>query len=230
MVLRQSLMGELSAQNAPDLSATLRGFVGIDEAGRGCLAGPVVAAAALFAPDFDFLAVLPGLDDSKKLSAKNREKLLPAIQEHAVAWSLGVSWPAEIDEINILNATFRAMSRAASRLVLPFPLPSLAVDGNHAIRPDAWNAVTTIPMPEQTPVIDGDALVPQIAAASIIAKTFRDALMRTFDKRYPGYGFAAHKGYGAKAHRAAIQELGPCPMHRKTFRGVREEEKHLTLF
>ncbi|MDL2210711.1 ribonuclease HII, partial [Desulfovibrio sp. OttesenSCG-928-O18] len=114
------------------------GCIGVDEAGRGCLAGPVVAAAALFASDFSFTTLLPGLDDSKKLSAKNREKLAPAIKQHALAWCIGISWPEEIDAVNILNATFRAMARAVSRLKYEQPLPLLLIDGNHIIRPNAW--------------------------------------------------------------------------------------------
>lgn len=213
----------------PDTSS-LSGYIGVDEAGRGCLAGPVVAAATLFPPDFSFTGNLPNLDDSKKLTAETRKKLVPAIKANAVVWSIGISWPAEIDSINILNSTFRAMSRAVSRLRLSPALPPLAIDGNHIIRPDAWSAVTLLPLPEQCAVIDGDALVPQIAAASVLAKTFRDRLMQKLDARHPGYGFTVHKGYGTKDHRAAILSLGPCSMHRKTFRGVREEERQLTLF
>ena len=205
------------------------GCIGVDEAGRGCLAGPVVAAAALFIPGFPFTALLPGLDDSKKLTAKARERLAPAVRQHAVAWAVGISWPGEIDNINILNATFRAMARAVSRLKHT-PLPQLVIDGNHVIRRDAWAAVTTLPLPEQCAIVDGDALVPQIAAASILAKTFRDKLMEKLDARCPGYGFAVHKGYGTKEHREAIIRIGPSFMHRRTFRGVKEEERQLTLF
>lgn len=210
--------------------ASLVGHIGVDEAGRGCLAGPVVAAAALFAPDFPFPDMLPGLDDSKKLTESARVTLYPAIRTHAVAWAVGVSWPDEIDRINILNATFRAMSRAVSALRSLPVLPPLAVDGNHTIRPDAWRNETARPLPEQLAIIDGDALVPQISAASVLAKTFRDRLMTKLDGRYPGYGFALHKGYGTKTHRAAILSLGPSSMHRKTFRGVREEQTQRTLF
>lgn len=206
------------------------GCIGIDEAGRGCLAGPVVAAAALFTPGFPFAVFLPGLDDSKKLPPKNRERLAPAVKQHAVAWAVGISWPGEIDAVNILNATFRAMSRAASRLKCGRPLPMLVIDGNHVIPRDAWQTVTRLPRPEQRAVVGGDALVPQIAAASILAKTFRDKLMEKLDARCPGYGFAEHKGYGTKDHRDAIVRFGPSFMHRKTFRGVREEERQLTLF
>lgn len=206
------------------------GHIGVDEAGRGCLAGPVVAAAVLFAPDFDFAAHLPGLDDSKKLSATARGVLAPAVKKHALVWCVGVSWPREIEAVNILNATFRAMGRAVSRLRIASPLPPLAVDGNHAIRRDAWRAVTALPMPEQCAVVGGDALVPQIAAASILAKTFRDRLMAKLDMRHPGYGFVHHKGYGTREHLAAIAALGPCPLHRRTFEGVRPKARQLTLF
>lgn len=213
-----------------DDSELFAGYIGVDEAGRGCLAGPVVAAAVLFVPEFPFAAILPKLDDSKKLSTPAREKLAPAIKQHCVCWRLGISWPEEIDRINILNATFRAMSRAVSRLRLPAPLPPLVIDGNHVIRKDAWQAVCSAPLPEQKAVIDGDALVPAIAAASILAKTFRDALMAKLDHRHPGYGFTKHKGYGTAAHREAIRQLGPSPMHRKTFAGVRRDDEQLTLF
>ena len=206
------------------------GLIGVDEAGRGCLAGPVVAAAVLFFPNFSFSEALPGLDDSKKLTEKNRHRLAPAIKRHAVAWSLGISWPKEIDTINILNATFRAMARAVIGLKLDDPRPGLLIDGNHIIRPDAWRFVTMLPYPTQSAIIDGDALVPQIAAASVLAKTFRDALLCKLDIRYPGYGFAEHKGYGTRSHRDAIIVRGPCSMHRKTFRGVRKDFHQLTLF
>ncbi|MCC8194056.1 MAG: ribonuclease HII [Deltaproteobacteria bacterium] len=206
------------------------GHAGVDEAGRGCLAGPVVAAAALFIPEFSFRQSLPGLDDSKKMTAPAREKLAPAIKCHALAWGIGLSWPAEIDRVNILNATFRAMSRAVAAMKKIGPLPPLVIDGNHTIRPDAWLAATNRPAPEQKAVIDGDALIPQIAAASVLAKTFRDRLMQKLDARHPGYGFAIHKGYGTVEHRTALIVLGPCSLHRRTFRGVRTEERQLTLF
>lgn len=203
--------------------------IGVDEAGRGCLAGPVVAAAVLFPPDGAILSSLPELDDSKKLTAAIREALAPAITDRAAAWSIGLAWPEEIDAVNILNATFRAMSRAVSRLNLAAPCPPLVIDGNHVIRSQAWTAVTRLPLPEQTAVVGGDALVPCIAAASVLAKTFRDRLMKKLDAKYPGYGFAAHKGYGTCAHRDALRRLGPSPMHRQTFRCVRPEERQHTL-
>ena len=206
------------------------GHIGVDEAGRGCLAGPVVAAAVLFSPKFSFAEILPKLDDSKKLSAKTRKNIVPAIRQHCLYWRIGLSWPKEIDAVNILNATFRAMSRAVSCLPFPMPPPPLVIDGNHIIRKEAWQAVTKMPLPEQTAIIDGDALVPCIAAASVLAKTFRDKLMEKLDARYPGYGFAAHKGYGTAAHRKALRALGASSMHRKTFGGVREEQEQLSLF
>ena len=220
----------MAAPHTPLASPLFAGFIGIDEAGRGCLAGPVVAAAVLFAPDVSFPDYLPGLGDSKKLTEPARERLAPLIKCHAVSWGLGWAWPEEIDQINILNATFRAMSRSVVKLHRSGPLAPLAIDGNHTIRNTAWAAVTNLPLPQQHAIVDGDALVPQIAAASILAKTFRDSLMRKLDSRHPGYGFAKHKGYGTQKHCAAIQERGPCPLHRKTFRGVREEEQQLTLF
>ncbi len=219
--------------------------IGIDEAGRGCLAGPVVAAAVLFPPGSAVIDLLPGLTDSKKLSAAAREALFPAVKRHCLCWSVGLAWPEEIDRINILNATFRAMARAASRLRLPHrphlpgeshlsrgpegAIPLLAVDGNHHIRPDAWRAVTHLPLPQQCAVIRGDALVPAISAASILAKVFRDSLMVRLDRRYPGYGFAAHKGYGTADHLAAVASLGSCALHRKTFRKIRPEQEQLSL-
>lgn len=183
-------------------------FAGVDEAGRGCLAGPVVAAAVVLPPSCDLAAVLPGLNDSKQLSAAKRAALEPAIKVTASAWSLGVSWPREIEAVNILQATLKAMARAVARLkVRP---EFLLIDGMQTIEFDC----------PQAAIKDGDALAPAISAASILAKTFRDRLLGSLDKRYPGYGLARHKGYGTKEHLAALQKLGPCPQHRRTFRGV----------
>ena len=182
---------------------------GVDEAGRGCLAGPVVAAAVILPASYD----LSGLGDSKKLSLARRERLDPLIREQAVAWSLGVSWPREIESINILRASLLAMRRAVCtlRVVPAFVL----VDGNQKI---------PFSLPQES-VIGGDAKVACISAASVLAKTFRDRLMGHLDRRYPGYGFAVHKGYGTKAHREILQDKGPCPMHRTTFRGVGDEPR-----
>lgn len=198
--------------------------IGVDEAGRGCLAGPVVAAAVFFPEGLDSAVLFPGLTDSKKLTASKREALSPLIREHTL-WSLGLSWPSEIDTVNILNATFRAMSRAVSRLRYAQELPRLLVDGNHAIRAAAWQQATPLPLPPQTPVIKGDSLVPAISAASILAKVFRDRLMTRLDRRYSGYGFAAHKGYGTQEHRDAIAALGFSPMHRVTFNATGREKQ-----
>ncbi len=182
-------------------------WAGLDEAGRGCLAGPVVAAAVILPDTWN----LPGLTDSKKLSARRREALEPMIKAQAVAWSLGVSWPREIERINILRASLLAMARAVGSLkVAP---RFLAVDGNQP---------TPLDIPQRT-VTGGDRIVPSISAASILAKTFRDRLMAKLDKRHPGYGFAEHKGYGVASHTEAIRRLGPSPMHRMTFRGVAPE-------
>lgn len=177
---------------------------GVDEAGRGCLAGPVVAAAVILPRDSD----ISGLADSKVLKPEQREKLETRIKAGCSAWALGFSWPREIDRINILQASLTAMLRAVARLkVLP---EYLLVDGNQAIN-------TKIP---QKTVVDGDALIPVISAASIIAKTFRDRLLEKLDTRFPGYGLARHKGYATSEHYRALAELGPCPLHRLTFRGV----------
>ncbi len=190
-------------------------MAGVDEAGRGCLAGPVVAGAVILPESFD----LPGLTDSKKLSEAARDRLAPAIKTQALAWAIGVSWPAEIDRVNILQATFAAMARAVRALKLA--PAALSVDGNKCI---PSHLLADLPRPpRQTAIVGGDLTVPAISAASIVAKTFRDRLMASLAKRYPGYGFEAHKGYGVVLHRQALVRLGPCRMHRLTFRGVRPE-------
>ncbi|BCS88534.1 ribonuclease HII [Pseudodesulfovibrio sediminis] len=189
-------------------------IAGVDEAGRGCLAGPVVAGACILPVEYD----LPGLTDSKKLTAAKREVLYDLIREQAVAWTIGVSWAPEIDEINILQATFRAMGRAVRHLnVQP---KFLQIDGNKTIPPYALK----LHIPQEF-VIQGDGKIPAISAASIMAKTFRDRLMVKLAKRYPGYGISKHMGYGTKAHMEAVKTLGPCKMHRLTFGGVKPEEK-----
>lgn len=188
---------------------------GIDEAGRGCLAGPVVAAAVVLPEVYD----LPGLTDSKKLTPAKRERLEPAIKAQAVAFAVGVAWPGEIDRINILQATFVAMSKAVR--VLSLRPAHLLIDGNKRIPDHLFAALT--PMPTQETVVGGDLHVPAISAASILAKTFRDRLMTIFARRHPGYGFEAHKGYGVAVHLEALRRLGPCPIHRLTFRGVLPE-------
>lgn len=190
---------------------------GVDEAGRGCLAGPVVAAAVILPSD----ASLPGLADSKTLSADQRAGLAARIGLVAVAWGLGVIWPEEIDRTDILRATFKAMSRAAASLRVRPSL--LLVDGKFPVPEVLLQDAMAAPLPRQKAVVHGDALIACISAASIIAKTFRDNLMEKLDRRYPGYGLARHKGYGTKEHLEALRRLGPCRMHRKTFRGVRTE-------
>ncbi|WP_285906706.1 ribonuclease HII [Pseudodesulfovibrio pelocollis] len=187
-------------------------IAGIDEAGRGCLAGPVVAGACILPETYD----LPGLTDSKKLTAARRETLYPLIREQAVAWAVGVSWPGEIDRVNILQATFLAMGRAVRALkVSPC---FLRIDGDKTIPVHALG----LSVPQEW-VVGGDGTVPAISAASVLAKTFRDRLMIKLGQRYPGYGLEKHMGYGTQVHLEAIIRLGPCPMHRLTFRGVRPE-------
>lgn len=208
--------GTLTPGPAGTILESLPGpMAGVDEAGRGCLAGPVVAAAVILPASFD----LPGLTDSKKLSALEREALEPCVKAQALSWAVGCSWPRVIERINILQATLRAMARAVACLAPR--AASLAVDGNQRV---------PLAIPQQC-VVHGDALVPAISAASILAKTFRDRIMQTLDRRYPGYGFAVHKGYGTAEHRAAIKRLGPCDQHRATFRGVApEQEEQLSLW
>ncbi len=183
-----------------------RSVAGVDEAGRGPLAGPVVAAAVILPQSFD----LPGLTDSKKLTEKRREKLFPLIRSQARAIGVGIVSAAEIDEINILQATIRAMSLAVARL--KDPADCLLIDG-----------ITPLPLsvPQKT-LKKGDSRSLSISAASVVAKVVRDRMMVAYDWRYPGYGLARHKGYGSAAHLQAIASLGPCPLHRKTFGGVRE--------
>ncbi|MDE7014208.1 MAG: ribonuclease HII [Kineothrix sp.] len=174
---------------------------GIDEVGRGPLAGPVVAGAVILPKDCDILY----LNDSKQLSEKKREELYDIIMEKAVATGLGYVSPERIDEINILQATYEAMRQAIGKL---------------AVTPDLLlNDAVTIPKISirQIPIIKGDAKSVSIAAASIIAKVTRDRLMAKYEEVYPGYGFAANKGYGAKVHLEALKQYGPTPIHRKTF-------------
>lgn len=175
---------------------------GVDEAGRGPLAGPVCAAAVILPPDL----VIEGLNDSKKLTDKRRRALYDVITEQALAYGIAFASEQEIDEINILQATFLAMRHAVEQLRLR---PELAlVDGNR--EPDFGS------IPVRT-IIKGDSLSANIAAASILAKVTRDRFMEEQDAIYPQYGFALHKGYGTQAHYAALREHGPCPIHRRTF-------------
>lgn len=181
-----------------------RGYVriaGVDEVGRGCLAGPVVAAAVVF----DLKCVPDGLDDSKRLSPAQRERLDVIIRQCAVAWGIGIGSVEEIDSLNILQASRLAMLRAVEAIT---PCPDcLLLDGNGRID---WSGT-------QHPIVKGDQLSVSIAAASILAKVYRDAMMREMDALYPGYGFAEHKGYGSPSHRRSLQSLGLTPIHRRTF-------------
>jgi len=185
-------------------AATEKGYhmiCGIDEAGRGPLAGPVFAAAVIL-PDH---ASIDGINDSKKLSEKKREALFSVIQETAVSFAVGFATETEIDEINILQATFLAMKRACDSLNVR---PDFAlVDGNR---------MPPLGVDTQT-IIKGDSLSASIAAASILAKVSRDRLMYEIDKLYPEYQFAKHKGYGTALHIEMLKKYGPCPVHRKTF-------------
>ena len=174
---------------------------GVDEAGRGPLAGPVCAAAVILPPHLE----IPGLDDSKKLSDKRRRELFPVIKEQAIAYGIGLASHEEIDEINILQATFLAMERAIAQLQVK---PEYAlIDGNRA---------KDFGLPVKT-VVKGDSLSANIAAASVLAKVIRDMLMEEAAVEYPGYGFEIHKGYGTRAHYDALREKGPSSIHRMTF-------------
>ena len=176
---------------------------GVDEVGRGPLAGPVMAGAVILPPDTEL--VIPGVDDSKKVSPKKRAELYGIIQEKAIAWAVGAADVETIDRINILQATMLAMRRAIEQLD---PQPD-------ALLVDALTLHdTSIP---QQPIVHGDARSVSIAAASILAKVTRDTLMEELDELYPQYGFRDNKGYGTAAHIAAIREYGPCPIHRKSF-------------
>ena len=174
---------------------------GVDEAGRGPLAGPVCAAAVILPKGLE----IPGLTDSKKLSDKKRRELMPVIKEQAIAWGIGFASEKEIDEINILQATYLAMERALAQLTVK---PDLAlIDGNRA---------KDFGVPVKT-VVKGDSLSANIAAASVLAKVTRDDIMVEMAEKYPEYGFEIHKGYGTKAHYAALTDHGPSEIHRMTF-------------
>ena len=194
--------------------AKIRGYksiAGVDEAGRGPLAGPVVSAAVILPQNFSCV----GIDDSKKLSEKKRNALFPLIKEQAICVAVGISSHLEIDEINILQASLLSMKRAVENLSSPpdFIRPDfLLIDGKFTLD-------MTI---DQSALIKGDSRSISIAAASIIAKVTRDAIMKELHKIYPQYNFIQHKGYPTKAHRDAILKHGPCPVHRRTFKGVRQ--------
>ena len=183
--------------------AACTAICGIDEAGRGPLAGPVAAGAVILPKDCRILY----LNDSKKLTPARRDALFDEIREKAVAFSIGISSPERIDEINILQATYEAMRKAVAGL---------------SVQPDLLlNDAVTIPEVQirQVPIVKGDAKSVSIAAASILAKVTRDRMMEEYDAMWPEYGFAKHKGYGTAQHIAALKEYGPCPIHRRSFIG-----------
>jgi ribonuclease HII len=192
-------------------AAGYRCVTGLDEAGRGAWAGPVVAAAVILPPDNPELEQnLEDVRDSKMLSPARREALLLVVEEHALAWAIGIVAPREIDNVGIVPATRQAMSLAIQALS---PAPDyLLLD--HISLPD-------VPLPQHS-LPKGDARVLSIAAASIIAKVSRDRIMIEIDKQYPGYGFARHKGYGTAAHRVGLTDLGPCVLHRLSFAPLRD--------
>ena len=193
-------MSELTMWEIED-SLGLNVICGVDEAGRGPLAGPVCAAAVILPEHLQ----IPGLNDSKKLTDKKRRELFPVIQEQAIAYGIGLASESEIDEINILQATFLAMRRALEQLTVR---PEIAlIDGNRE---------TDFGLPVKT-VVKGDSLSANIAAASILAKVTRDDIMAELAEQYPEYGFDIHKGYGTKAHYEALRTYGPCPIHRRSF-------------
>lgn len=229
--------GELEEEG---FSLGFKYVAGLDEVGRGPLAGPVVAAAVIFPRGF----VHPDITDSKLLTPKKREALVPLIQESALAWGVGSAEPHEIDRINILQASLLAMARALLQMVLEpdyllidgihtiphsYLVPSAAGDSqiSKANRRSPMSRASskqsmTMRAPCQKTVKHGDGLCLSIAAASILAKVTRDGLMAEYDLHYPEYGFAGHKGYGCASHLRAIQQYGPSPIHRKSFRPVRE--------
>jgi ribonuclease HII len=189
-------------------------IAGVDEAGRGPLAGPVVSAAVVLPESLSHGNIsdgpLAGINDSKKLSEKKRTALFPLIKENAIAVAVGIAHHQEIDQINILQASLLSMKRAVDNLSTSPDF--LLIDGKFTIDSDI----------NQSALIKGDSRSISIAAASIIAKVTRDAIMAELDSQYPEYNFIQHKGYPTKAHKAAIVKHGPCPIHRMTFRGVKE--------
>jgi len=186
------------------ISGSGRIIAGVDEAGRGCLAGPVVAGAVIL----DENRPIHGLRDSKALSEKRRNELFEQIHEKALAYSVGMTAAEEVDRINILRAALLAMEKAV--LSLGRKPDFLLIDGN---------SKTSLPI-RQKAIIKGDSKCASIAAASIVAKVTRDRIMTEIETEYPGYGFSRHKGYPTKEHLGALRNLGPCPIHRKSFKGV----------
>lgn len=199
--MRQEEPMDLWVYEREAFDAGIKLVCGVDEAGRGPLAGPVCAAAVILPPGLE----IPGLNDSKKLTDKKRRELYDIMIEQAVSYGIAFASEQEIDEINILQATFLAMERAMQKLS---PQPELAlIDGNRT---------KDFGLPVRT-IVKGDSLSASIAAASILAKVTRDRLMEEYDAQYPQYGFAVHKGYGTTRHYETLREFGPSPIHRKTF-------------
>lgn len=200
--------GAVSSVEADSEVRCDHGFLvaGVDEAGRGCLAGPVIAAAVLLAPNQN----LQGVADSKRLAPARRQELAARIQKEALAWSIGRAEVREVERLNVLHATLLAMRRAL--LALPVRPNWVRVDGNR---------YPAVDYPGEA-IVGGDVQVTEISAASILAKVFRDAEMRILDRLYPGYGFTSHKGYPTPAHVEALVRQGPSPCHRRTFRPVRD--------
>jgi ribonuclease HII len=192
---------------------TQRIIAGVDEAGRGPLAGPVVAAAVILPSNFQSISALSELNDSKKLSKKKRNQLADTIRTHA-RLAIGIAEPAEIDAVNILNATMNAMRRAI--LGLHESIDEVLIDGNKVPK--------RLTVPARA-IVGGDGLEAAISAASIIAKTYRDRLMSEAERRISGYGLIEHKGYGSKNHKRALFELGPSPIHRLSYRPVAEAKQ-----
>ena len=188
---------------------------GCDEAGRGCLAGPVFAAAVILPPDFR----CDGLNDSKQLSESKRDELRPIIESYALAWAIGIVTSDEIDKINILNASFLAMHRAIEKLTLT--PEHLLIDGNRFI---------PYPGIPHTTIVKGDSKYLSIAAASVLAKTHRDEYMTQLSAVYPAYHWATNKGYPTQAHRTAIRRYGITPYHRKSFTLIQPQQLTLPLF
>ncbi len=203
---------------------------GFDEAGRGALAGPVVSAVVVFREDFDLI----GLDDSKKLTHKERLELSKEIKEFALAYGIGYASHKVIDKENILQASLISMAKALEDLIKRNKLlpKNLFIDGTQIIPSHYFPkyAPSYTLEAKQKAIIDGDALVPVISAASVLAKVTRDEIMSNLDKHYPNYKFAKHMGYGSKEHREAILQFEPCKIHRKTFKGVRKDQKQASLF
>jgi len=204
-----------------EAAAAAQGFkavAGVDEVGRGPLAGPVVAAAVILPRGF----IHSNIKDSKMLSAMQREKLVPVIQQSAQCWSLGIVDVEDIDRLNILRASLTAMAQALNRLSSP---PDCAlIDGNQKITAEIFAGIGGVQAQRlyQKTIVKGDQLCLSIAAASILAKVARDQMMVDYDTQYPEYGFAGHKGYGSAAHLAALHRYGPTPIHRRSFKPVRD--------